>query len=203
MNLILSVAHSLLWLLAIIIIFIFFRVYPEPENGNYVAISSIAVLPFEDLNDNGDNIYFTEGLSDAIINQLSQSKPLKVISRESSFNFRGNRDPSIIGNALKVEALLDGSVQKSANQVRVNVQIISTFDGRLLWAKSFDSQKSNLFNLQDRISREIRQAIQPSSQAQIVTKKKSRQPSIRMVLNGSISLATKNANLIIKGRDLF
>ena len=162
----------LLWLLAIIIIFIFFRVYPEPENGNYVAISSIAVLPFEDLNDNGDNIYFTEGLSDAIINQLSQSKPLKVISRESSFNFRGNRDPSIIGNALKVEALLDGSVQKSANQVRVNVQIISTFDGRLLWAKSFDSQKSNLFNLQDRISREIRQAIQPSSQAQIVTKKK-------------------------------
>ncbi|RHW74742.1 winged helix-turn-helix domain-containing protein [Colwellia sp. RSH04] len=162
----------LLLLIAVIILVIFFRIYQEPEDDNYVAISSIAVLPFEDLNDNEDNVHFTEGLSDAIINQLSQSKPLKVISRESSFNFRENRDPSIIGNALKVEALLDGSVQKSADQVRVNVQIIRTFDGRLLWAKSFDSQKSNLFSLQDKISREIRQAIQPSSQAQIATKKK-------------------------------
>ena len=164
--------YSALLLLAIIFIVSLYRVYQEPENDNLAAISSIAVLPFEDLNKNKDNIYFTEGLSDAIINQLSQSKPLKVISRDSSFNFRGNKDPSIIGNALKVEALLDGSVQQSAGQVRVNVQIISTFDGRLLWAKSFDSQNTNVFNLQDRISRDIRQAIEPNSQPQIAANKK-------------------------------
>ncbi|WP_286234154.1 winged helix-turn-helix domain-containing protein [Thalassotalea sediminis] len=159
-------------LLVIIFIVSFYRVYQEPENDNVAAINSIAVLPFEDLNENKDNIYFTVGLSDAIINQLSQSKHLKVISRDSSFNFRANRDPSLIGNALKVEAILDGSVQQLAGQVRVNVRIISTFDGRLLWAKSFNSQNKNVFNLQDIISRDIKQAFQPNSQSELVANKK-------------------------------
>ena len=163
---------GMILLLAIIFIVTFYRIYQEPENDSHIAISSIAVLPFEDLNENKDNIYLTEGLSDAIINQLSQSKPLKVISRDSSFNFRGNKDPSIIGNALKVEALLDGSIQQSAGQIRVNVRIISTFDGRLLWAKSFDSQNTNVFNLQDMISRDIRHAIHPNSQPHFSTNKK-------------------------------
>ncbi|NOU50493.1 hypothetical protein HG263_08055 [Pseudoalteromonas sp. JBTF-M23] len=165
---------SILLLLVIILIVGFYRFYqePEPENDNLAALSSIAVLPFEDLNENTDNIYFTEGLSDAIINQLSQSKHLKVISRDSSFNFRGNREPSKIGNALKVAAFLDGSVHQSAGQVRVNVRIISTFDGRLLWAKSFNSENTNVFNLQDIISRDIRQAIQPNSQPQVAVNKK-------------------------------
>ncbi|WP_100642020.1 winged helix-turn-helix domain-containing tetratricopeptide repeat protein [Alteromonas facilis] len=160
------------FLLAIIFIVSFYRVYQEPENKSLADISSIAVLPFEDLNENKDNIYFTEGLSVAIINQLSQSKSLKVISSDSSFNFRGNKDPSVIGNALKVEALLDGSVQQLAEQVRVNVRVISSFDGRLLWAKSFDGQHSTVFNLQDQISREIKQAIQPTSQSEISDNKK-------------------------------
>lgn len=166
------VIGSTLLLLTITFIVTFLLIYQEPETENLAAISSIAVLPFEDLNENKDNIYLTEGLSDAIINQLSQSKPLKVISRDSSFNFRGNKDPSIIGNALKVEALLDGSVQQSAGQVRVNVRIISTFDGRLLWAKSFDSQNTNVFNLQDIISRDIRLAIQPNSQLRVAAHNK-------------------------------
>ncbi|TGE85243.1 hypothetical protein C7Y70_02585 [Pseudoalteromonas sp. KS88] len=193
----------LLLLIAVIIIVIFFRVYQEPENDDYVAISSIAVLPFDDLNDNEDNVHFTEGLSDAIINQLSQSKPLKVISRESSFNFRGNKDPSIIGSALKVEALLDGSVQKSADQVRVNVQIISTFDGRLLWAKSFDSKKSNLFSLQDKISREIRLTIQPSSQAQIVTKKKVDSQAYEWFLMGQYHWRQRTPTSLTKAETYF
>jgi len=163
---------GMILLLAVIFIVTFYRIYQEPEKVSHVAISSIAVLPFEDLNENKDNIYLTEGLSDAIINQLSQSKPLKVISRDSSFNFRGNKDPSIIGNALKVEALLDGSIQQSAGQIRVNVRIISTFDGRLLWAKSFDSQNTNVFNLQDKISRDIRQAINPLSHSEVAVSNK-------------------------------
>lgn len=163
---------SILLLLATIFIAIFYQAYQNPENDSHVAVNSIAVLPFEDLNENKSNIYLTEGLSDAIINQLSQSKSLKVISRDSSFTFRGNKDPSLIGNTLKVEALLDGSVQQSAGQVRVNVRIISTFDGRLLWTKSFDTQNTNVFNLQDMISRDIRHAIQPSSQPQVTTQNK-------------------------------
>ncbi|NMP31119.1 hypothetical protein HII17_06030 [Thalassotalea sp. M1531] len=163
---------STLILLAIIFIVSFYRVDQEPENHNLAAIRSIAVVPFEDLSEKKDSIYFIEGLSDAIINQLSQSKPLKVISRDSSFNFKGNKDPHIIGNSLKVEAILDGSVQQLAEHVRINVQIISTFDGRLLWAKSFDSQNTNVFNLQDQISRDILQAIQPTSQPEVTVNTK-------------------------------
>jgi len=159
-------------LLFIAIILSFFAKNPDSKTQNLANISSIAVLPFEDLIKNKDNIYYAEGLSDAIINQLSQVRNLKVISRDSSFNFRANRDPSIIGDSLKVEALLDGSLQQSADQLRVNVRIISTFDGRLLWAKSFDNQDTNVFLLQDQISHEVRKAFQPSSVPQITANTK-------------------------------
>ena len=143
------------------------RVQKQPEQ--LIAINSIAVLPFEDLSEGQNNQFFSDGLSDAIINQLSQTKSLKVISRYSSFRFRGNRDPSAIGNALEVEALLDGSVQKAADQVRVNVRIFSTFDGRQLWSKTFDSQNTDIFSLQDQISGDVQRAIQPKSQVQMAT----------------------------------
>ena len=165
------IASSLI-LIAIIFIINFYRMDQEPENHSVLTIRSIAVLPFDDLSEKKDSIYFIEGLSDAIINHLSQSKPLKVISRDSSFNFKGNKDPLIIGNSLKVEAILDGSVQQLAEQVRINVQIISTFDGRLLWAKSFNSQNANLFKLQDQISRNILLAIHPTSQPEVNVNKK-------------------------------
>ncbi|KTF16659.1 hypothetical protein ATS75_04200 [Pseudoalteromonas sp. H105] len=160
---------STLLSLTIIFIVIFYQTYQESTHDGQVAISSIAVLPFEDLSEGQDNQYFSDGLSDSIINQLSQTKPLKVISRYSSFNFRGNRDPSTIGNSLKVEAFLDGSVQKSAEQIRVSVRIFSTFDGRLLWSKNFDSNNKDVFNLQDQISREVQSAIQPNSKPQLGT----------------------------------
>ncbi|AIY67525.1 winged helix-turn-helix domain-containing protein [Pseudoalteromonas piratica] len=161
------VISGILLLITIISIISFYANNQESKTQNLANISSIAVLPFEDLIKNKDNIYYAEGLSDAIINQLSQVKDLKVISRDSSFNFRANRDPSIIGDSLKVEALLDGNLQQSADQLRVNVRIISTFDGRLLWAKSFDNQDTNVFLLQDQISHEVRKAFQPSSVPQI------------------------------------
>ena len=166
-----SITGTLL-ILAVFFIVSFSLIYEEPASDNLANISSIAVLPFEDLSENKDNLYFSEGLSDAIINQLSQDKSLKVISRYSSFNFRENRDPSAIGDTLKVEAVLDGSVQKSAGQVRVNVRIVSTFDGRLLWSKSFDSSNDDVFNLQDKVSSEIRQAMQSNPMRQLVENEK-------------------------------
>lgn len=164
------VIAAVLFLVASAFFVSFTTVDREPEQ--LIAIDSIAVLPFEDLSEGKTNQYFSDGLSDAIINQLSQTQSLKVISRYSSFNFRGNRDPSTIGDALKVEALLDGSVQKSAGQVRVNVRIFSTFDGRLLWSKNFDSNSKDIFDLQDLISRDIQVVIQPNARPQLATAKK-------------------------------
>lgn len=166
------VIGGILLLITIISILSFYTSNPESKTPNLANISSIAILPFEDLNKSQDNIYYAEGLSDAIISQLSQVKDLKVISRDSSFNFRVNRDPSIIGDSLKVEALLDGSLQQTADQIRVNVRIISTFDGRLLWAKSFDNQDRHVFQLQDKISHAVRKAIQPSIAPQVTANTK-------------------------------
>lgn len=133
----------------------------EDSLANRININSIAVLPFDDLSSTQDNQHFTDGLSDAIINQLSQIKQLKVISRYSSFTFRGKYKATEIGQSLKVDALLDGSVQTMGDQVRINVRIFSTSDSRQLWSKTFDSKNEDIFTLQDNISAAIQEIIQP------------------------------------------
>jgi len=129
--------------------------------ASQLNINSIAVLPFDDLSAEQDNQHFTDGLPDAIINQLSQTNSLKVISRYSSFTYRGKYNASVIGRELQVEALLDGSVQKMGEQVRINIRIFSTSDGQQLWSRTFDSENENIFKLQDDISAAIQEIIQP------------------------------------------
>ena len=134
---------------------------PANQIVNQLKINSIAVLPFNDLSVKKDNQHFTDGLSDAIINQLSQIKNLKVISRYSSFTYRGKYNATEIGQALQVDSLLDGNVQKMGKQVRINVRIFSTKNGQQLWSKTFDSDTQNSFILQDNISAAIQEIIQP------------------------------------------
>lgn len=133
----------------------------EDSLANRININSIAVLPFDDLSSTQDNQHFTDGLSDAIINQLSQIQQLKVISRYSSFTFRGKYNATEIGQSLKVDALLDGSVQTMGDQVRINVRIFRTSDSQQLWSKTFDSENEDIFTLQDNISAAIQEIIQP------------------------------------------
>lgn len=133
----------------------------DPPPSNHLSINSIAVLPFDDLSAKQDNQHFADGLPDAIINQLSQTNSLKVISRYSSFTYRGKYTPAEIGRALKVEALIDGSVQKVGEQVRINVRIFSTNNGQQLWSRTFDSENQNLFKLQDHIGAAVQEIIQP------------------------------------------
>jgi len=135
----------------------------EDSVTDQINISSIAVLPFDDLSSAQNNQHFTDGLSDAIINQLSQINQLKVISRYSSFTYRGEYNATEIGQALQVDTLLDGSVQIMGEQVRINVRIFNTNDGQQLWSKTFDSENQNLFELQDKISTAIQAIIQPNS----------------------------------------
>ena len=149
----------ILFLMACLAMYFIFT--DESSHSDQININSIAVLPFDDLSSTQNNQHFTDGLSDAIINQLSQIKQLKVISRLSSFNYRGNYNAIDIGQALQVDTLLDGSVQTIGEKVRINVRITSTNNSQQLWSKTFDSDTQNSFQLQDNISATIQEIIQP------------------------------------------
>jgi serine/threonine protein kinase/Flp pilus assembly protein TadD len=114
---------------------------------------SVAVLPFKDMSPQKDQDYFCEGLSEELINALTQVKDLKVAARSSSFSFKGkDADIREIGRALNVGTVLEGSVQKSGNHLRITTQLIDVSDGYHLWSERFDRTMDNIFAIQDEIS---------------------------------------------------
>lgn len=114
---------------------------------------SIAVLPFVNMSSDIDNEYFCDGITEEIINALTTVKGLKVIARTSSFAFKNkNIDVRHIGNQLGVATVLEGSVRKSGNRVRITAQLIDTKDGTHYWSRNFDKELVDIFKLQDEIS---------------------------------------------------
>jgi TolB-like protein/TPR repeat protein len=117
---------------------------------------SIAVLPFVNMSDDASNEYFSDGISEEILNALAKVKELKVAGRTSSFAFKGqNQDLRKIGEALGVKHILEGSVRKAGNQVRITAQLIQVDDGFHLWSDSYDRELDNVFAIQDEISTAI------------------------------------------------
>jgi TolB-like protein/tetratricopeptide (TPR) repeat protein len=115
--------------------------------------NAIAVLPFADMSPEGDQEYFSDGLSEEILNLLAQIKELKVIGRTSSFAFKGrNVDLRKIGEQLGAAYILEGSVRKSGDQLRITAQLIEADNGTHLWSESFDRQLENVFQIQDEIA---------------------------------------------------
>jgi TolB-like protein/AraC-like DNA-binding protein len=114
---------------------------------------SIAVLPFVNMSADPDNEYFSDGITEEIINVLTTIKGLKVIARTSSFAFKGmHLDIRNIGRQLSVNTILEGSVRKSNNRVRITAQLIDTRDGTHLWSKNFNRELEDIFEVQDEIS---------------------------------------------------
>ena len=114
---------------------------------------SIAVLPFVDMSAGKDQEYFSDGLSEELLNLLSKIPELKVIGRTSSFSFKGkNEDLRTIGEKLDVANILEGSVQKEGNKIRVTAQLIRTSDGFHLWSERYDRDLVGIFKLQDDIA---------------------------------------------------
>ena len=121
-----------------------------------VVDTSIAVLPFVDLSPAGDQEYFADGISEELLNVLAQAKEMKVAGRTSSFAFKGrNEDLREIGKVLGVAHILEGSVRKSGDTVRITAQLIKADDGFHLWSETYDRRLTNIFDVQDEIAAAI------------------------------------------------
>src|SRR5207249_2108741 len=123
---------------------------------------SIAVLPFENLSDEKENAYFADGIQDDILTNLSKIGDLKVISRMSVMSYRGDalRNAREIGKALGVGALLEGSVRRAGNRVRVSVQLINANNDEHIWAEDYDRDLTDVFAIQTDLAQKIASALQ-------------------------------------------
>ena len=121
---------------------------------------SIAVLPFVNMSSDPEQEYFSDGLSEELLNQLAQIKTLRVAGRTSSFAFKGKTDDlRLIGAKLGVNHVLEGSVRKAGNRLRITAQLIKCSDGFHLWSQTYDRQLDDVFAIQDEVAREVTRAL--------------------------------------------
>ena len=126
---------------------------PEKGKGQTTPQKSIAVLPFVDMSSTHDQEYLGDGLAEEILNSLVHLKDLKVAGRTSSFQFKGSRvDLREVGEKLGVGTVLEGSVRKQGNRLRVTAQLINVADGFHLWSERFDREMDDIFAIQDEIA---------------------------------------------------
>jgi TolB-like protein/Tfp pilus assembly protein PilF len=150
-------------LLLVIAILVFQRLHPNPSIGvSAIPAKSIAVLPFENLSRDPDNAFFTDGVQDEILTNLAKIADLKVISRSSVMQYKSGvaRNLRKIGEELGVARLLEGSVQRAANRVRVNAQLIDARNDAHLWAQTYDRDLADVFAIQSDIAKAIADQLQ-------------------------------------------
>ena len=128
-------------------------VNPSPGADALQADNSIAVLPFADMSSEKDQEYFSDGISEELLNVLAQVQGLRVAGRTSSFAFKGqNRDLREIGEILNVGHILEGSIRKAGNKVRITAQLIKATDGYHQWSNTYDRDLTDIFAVQDEIA---------------------------------------------------
>lgn len=125
----------------------------EMEN---ISTASIAVLPFQNMSSDEENEFFSDGLSEELLNVLAKVDGIKVAGRTSSFQFKGqNLDLRDVGEKLGVKHVLEGSVRKSGNQIRITAQLINAEDGYHIWSETYDRELTDIFAIQDEISQAV------------------------------------------------
>ncbi len=128
----------------------------SPNPSASAAENSIAVLPFTSFSDDADSNYFADGLTEELINDLARIGGLKVSGRTSSFYFKNrNQDLREIGRALGVAQVLEGSVRRAGDKLRITVQLISTADGFHLWSQTYDRRLDDIFAIQDDVAENV------------------------------------------------
>ncbi len=133
----------------------------EPKLKSPVTDKSIAVIPFVDMSPEGDHEWFSDGISEELLNALVRIPGLKVVGRTSSWTYKGvtNKDLKEIGKELGVGTVLEGSVRKSGANIRITAQLVNTKDGFHLWSHTYDRELTDIFAVQDEITAAIVEAM--------------------------------------------
>jgi adenylate cyclase len=163
-------------------------VYKEPRE--VASAKSIAVLPFINMSNDPEQEYFSDGMAEEILNSLSHLKDLKVAGRTSSFQFKGkNIDLREVGEKLGVSTVLEGSVRKQGNKLRITAQLINVEDGFHLWSEKYDRNMDDIFAIQD----EIALAITENLKVILLEKEKA-------IITKSLTQNTEAYELYLRGR---
>jgi TolB-like protein/DNA-binding winged helix-turn-helix (wHTH) protein/Tfp pilus assembly protein PilF len=159
-----------LWKLAIVLVLVvaaaavigaYFRPVRRGANAPLLNNRSVAVLPFADMSPAKDQEYFSDGLAEQLINDLAKVSGVKVIGRSSSFQFRGKDvDLRDVGRKLGVSNILEGSVRREDNHVRITAELIKADDGFQLWSQTYDRELKDIFAVQDEIALATTEALQ-------------------------------------------
>ena len=155
---------ALIPVLAVVVAAAISRESRVARNGRTVTSPndpSIAVLPFADMSPGKDQEYFSDGLSEQLIHELAKVSGLKVVGRSSAFQFKGkNEDLRAVGRKLGVANILEGSVRRDGNDLRITAELIKADDGFQLWSQTYDREINDIFAVQDEIARAATEALQ-------------------------------------------
>jgi TolB-like protein/DNA-binding winged helix-turn-helix (wHTH) protein/Tfp pilus assembly protein PilF len=177
------------------------------KDNSRIPIRSIAVLPLRNLTGNTANDYLSDGLTESLITTLSEERDLTVISRGSAFSLKGkDLDPQEAGRLLKVAALLEGSLRQSGDKLRVNVRLVSTADGQVVWATdSNDRQIGDLFAIQDDIARNLTAhlGLKPGDREQLARRHTGNVEAYQSYLKARYSLNQRTREGITRSIDYF
>lgn len=175
-----------------------------------IQTASIAVLPFVDMSQEQDQEYFSDGLSEELLNVLTKVDGLKVAGRTSSFQFKGqNLDLREIGDDLGVDHVLEGSIRKFGNQIRITAQLVKADDGFHIWSETYQREYSanDLFDIQDEISQQVLQELEvrllPEKEGQISKALTENTDAFDLYLRAVQLLANRKGNEIEEAIDLF
>jgi adenylate cyclase len=187
-------------IIAILVVAVIFFAYdkflavPEGETEQVPSDSvlatqrapSIAVLPFVNMSDDKDNEYFSDGLSEELLNLLAKIPELRVAARTSSFSFKGRPDIAVaeIARELKVAHVLEGSVRKSGDQIRITAQLIDANTGFHLWSETYDRELQNIFVTQDEIATNVTEALKVTLLGAIPSAKQTDPKAYELFLQG-------------------
>lgn len=181
------------------------RLGGRPPRGR---IESVAVLPLENLSNDPAQDYFSEGITDALTTNLAQIGSLRVISRTSAMRFKGSKETlPQIGRDLKVDAIVEGTVVRGENSVRITAQLIETTSDRHLWAKSYERDLTNVLALQDEVARdianEIRVKLTPRQQSRLTANRRTNTRAYDAYLRGRYLWNQRNEEAITRALGYF
>ncbi len=179
---------------------------PAARDTAVVDAKSVAVLPFVDMSEGKDQEYFSDGITEEILNALTRIEDLKVAGRTSSFYFKGrNENIQTIGKTLGVAHLLEGSVRRQGDRVRITAQLIKAADGYHLWSETYDRTLSDIFAIQDEISAAIAAALSSRIMGEVrkIAEAGADPEAYDLYLRARQLLATRTGDNILKAAALF